>query len=158
MSCELSLLEKTALYLTYEFSMHFNPNSIRSLSAFKEVKINVCSEYCLPVFSHGPYHGKICTGSGLVAIGSKCIHVRLGRDDSMALLESQKSGDAKKCKEVEASILKKVYKQIRTQMPSAEDTFLTEPILEMVSKKTEYITAISKLISETNKRSSIYAH
>lgn len=153
-----SVLEKTALYLTYEFTMHFNPNSIRGLSAFKEVKIWPCKEYGLPVFSHGPYHGKVCTDSGLVSIGTKCIHVRLSKEDSMLLLDSQKMDDAIKCKEVEAVILKKVHLQIQAQMPSVGDAFLTDEIGEMLSKKTKYIEAISALMFKEENRIKLYAH
>ena len=150
------LLEKIAMYLTYEFSMHFNPNSIRSLSAFKEVKLWPCKEQGLPVFSHGSYHGQVCNEAGMVSIDSLSIHIRLSKSDSEALLHSQAKGDPVYCREVEAGILRKVHRQIKLQLPTVGDAFLTDAIKAMVEEKKTYIDAIRKLIKdEENDR---YAH
>ena len=84
------------------------------------------------------------------------IHVRLSKSDSEALLHSQAKGDPVYCREVEAGILRKVHGQIKLQLPTVGDAFLTDAIKAMVEEKKTYIDAIRKLIKdEENDR---YAH
>ena len=108
------------------------------------------------MFSPGSYLGLVLNVGGLVFFESLSINICLCKRDSEALLHSQAKGDPVYCREVEAGILRKVHRQIKLQLPTVGDAFLTDAIKAMVEEKKTYIDAIRKLINdEENDR---YAH
>lgn len=146
-----------ALYLTYEFSAHFNPGNLREVCLFKEVKVWSCPETGLPVFSYGQYHGVSDQAHGLPALGGNEVHVRISKDKvvKMALVNEDNSDVISKYQE---GILSDVYSQILSQMSVYAEAFRNEEILEMMKSKKRELSALSKLVRVREGMRVDYAH
>lgn len=146
--------EQLAIYLTYEFTVHFNPNAVRGLAAGREVKVWACKDTGLPIFTFGRYHGP-STENGLPLIGEKTIHLRISKADAADLSVSQ-AAVAQNSEILMANFMKKIYLQIRAQVADMKGAFNSNEIAEMMRAKQSYLKKIELMVGQMQEKSHVH--
>lgn len=146
--------EQLAIYLTYEFTVHFNPNAIRGLAAGRDVKVWACKDTGLPIFTFGRYHGP-STESGLPLIGEKTIHLRISRDDAAALAIAQ-AAVSDNSEMLMTSFMRKIHSQIKSQVFEMRDAFNSTEIVEMMKLKKDYLNKIELMVDKSQGEKNVH--
>lgn len=139
--------EELAVYLTYEFTQHFNPAGLREISNFKELKVWISDDSGLPVFSHGGYHGAVITTSGLIGFNENSIHIRVDRNDAANLVLALQSGNEVQCRDKGLLILKRVYEQVVKQVELFGYAFKNNDIEDEFKRNFEAINELKNSLS-----------
>jgi hypothetical protein len=131
--------ETLSVFLTHEFLMHYNPKLLGQMVLGNEVKLWVCKDSKLPMFSFGVYHGKSAE-NGMPMIGGNEVHIRLNK----ALWSEINKEDV--VEDDQRRFIADIYRQVLSQVTDDDERFVNAELVEQIHDAHTMMTKLGEFI------------